>query len=169
MARKKRSSRLRPKSPARVRKTKRARRGRAQHQHRELLGLGLFCLGLFLAFVTWLDGSGGIVGEKIDEGLDALAGSARVGVPVVLVVLGGLMIARASLVDVKPFRTGLVLVSTGAMILLGAERGGGVGQALDAVFGRLLGGTGSFILGLFLLWAGALLLTGASLGAILRR
>ncbi|MGH3090929.1 MAG: DNA translocase FtsK [Gaiellaceae bacterium] len=169
MARKKRSSRLRPKSPARVRKSKRARRGRAQHQHRELLGLGLFCLGLFLAFVTWLDGSGGIVGEKIDEGLDALAGSARVGVPVVLVVLGGLMIARASLVDVKPFRTGLVLVSTGAMILLGAERGGGVGQALDAVFGRLLGGTGSFILGLFLLWAGALLLTGASLGAILRR
>ncbi|HYY76492.1 MAG TPA: DNA translocase FtsK [Gaiellaceae bacterium] len=169
MAPKKRSSRLRPKSPARVRKTKRARRGRAQHQHHELLGLGLFCLGLFLAFVTWLDGSGGIVGEKIDEGLDALVGSARVGVPVVLVVLGGLMIARASLVDVKPFRTGLVLASTGVMILLGDERGGSVGQAFDAVFGRLLGGTGSFILGLFLLWAGALLLTGASLGAILRR
>ncbi len=169
MARKKRSSRLRPKSPARVRKTKRARRGRAQNQHHELLGLGLFCLGLFLAFVTWLDGSGGIVGEKIDEGLDALVGSARVGVPVLLVVLGGLMIARASLVDVKPFRTGLVLVSTGTMILLGSERGGGVGEVFDAVLGRLLGGTGSFILGLFLLWAGALLLTGASLGAILRR
>ncbi|MGH3007150.1 MAG: DNA translocase FtsK, partial [Gaiellaceae bacterium] len=169
MARKKRSTRLRPKSPARVRKTKRARRGRAQHQHRELLGLGLFCLGLFLAFVTWLDGPGGIVGEKIDEGLDALAGSARVGVPVLLVVVGGLMVARASLVDVKPFRTGLALAATGPMILLGAERGGALGQALDAVFGRLLGGTGSFILGLFLLWAGALLLTGASLGAILRR
>src|SRR5919106_1210597 len=169
MARKKRSSRLRPKSPARVRKTKRARRGRAQHQQHELLGLGLFCLGLFLAFVTWLDGSGGIVGEKIDEGLDALVGAARVGVPVVLVVLGGLMIARASLVDVKPFRTGLVLASSGTMILLGSERGGGVGEAFDAVLGRLLGGTGSFILGLFLLWAGALLLTGASLGAILRR
>ncbi|MGH3029726.1 MAG: DNA translocase FtsK [Gaiellaceae bacterium] len=169
MARKKRSSRLRPKSPARVRKTKRVRRGRAQHQHHELLGLGLFCLGLFLAFVTWLDGSGGIVGEKIDQGLDALVGSARVGVPVVLVALGGLMVARASLVDVKPFRTGLVLASTGAMVLLGVERGGGVGQAFDAVLGRLLGGTGTFILGLFLLWAGALLLTGASLGAILRR
>ncbi|HZB86446.1 MAG TPA: DNA translocase FtsK [Gaiellaceae bacterium] len=169
MARKKRSSRLRPKSPARVRKTKRARGGRAQHQHHELLGLGLFCLGLFFAFVTWLDGSGGIVGEKIDAGLEALVGSARVGVPVVLVFLGGLMIARASLVDVKPFRTGLVLVSTGTMILLGSERGGGVGEALDAVLGRMLGGTGSFILGLFLLWAGALLLTGASLGAILRR
>jgi DNA segregation ATPase FtsK/SpoIIIE, S-DNA-T family len=89
--------------------------------------------------------------------------------PVVLVVLGGLMIARASVVDVKPFRTGVVLASLGGMILLRADRGGAIGQALDAVFGRLLGGTGSFILGLFLVWAGALLLTGASLGAVLRR
>jgi DNA segregation ATPase FtsK/SpoIIIE, S-DNA-T family len=154
--------------PARVRKSKRARRGRAQ-QHHELLGLGLFCLGLFLAVVTWLDGSGGIVGEKIDDGLDALVGSARVGVPLLLVLVGGLMIARASVVDVKPFRTGLVIGCAGVMILLGEERGGNTGQVLDAVFGRLLGGTGSFIFGLFLLWAGALLLTGASLGAILRR
>ncbi|MGH3115163.1 MAG: DNA translocase FtsK, partial [Gaiellaceae bacterium] len=56
----------------------------------------------------------------------------------------------------------------GALLLLGEERGGAVGTALDAVFGRLLGGTGMFILGLFLCWGGALLLTGASLGAILR-
>jgi S-DNA-T family DNA segregation ATPase FtsK/SpoIIIE len=167
MARKKRSSRPRPKSPARVRKAKRARRVRGQ-QHHELLGLGLFCLGLFLAVVTWLDGPGGLVGDKVDAGLDALFGTARVGVPVVLVALGALMIARASLVDVKPFRTGLVLGATGAIVLLGEERGGAAGQVVDAVVGRLLGGTGSFILGLFLLWAGALLLTGASLGAILR-
>jgi S-DNA-T family DNA segregation ATPase FtsK/SpoIIIE len=155
--------------PARVKKAKRSRRGRAQHQHHELVGLGLFCLGLFLAVVTWLDGSGGIVGTKVDGWLDALIGSARVGVPVVLVVLGGLMVARASVVDVKPFRTGLVLGGSGAMILLGPERGGAIGEGLDAVLGSLLGGTGSFILGLFLVWAGALLLTGASLGAILRR
>jgi S-DNA-T family DNA segregation ATPase FtsK/SpoIIIE len=169
MARKKRSARLRPKSPARVRKRKRARRGRAQHQHHELLGLGLFCLGLFLALVTWLNGSGGIVGTSTDDALDTLLGAARVGVPLVLVLVGGLMIARASLVEVKPFRTGLVLLGAGTMMLLGSERGGAVGTALDEVFGRLLGGTGSFILGLFLLWAGALLLTGASLGAMLRR
>ncbi|MGH3015933.1 MAG: DNA translocase FtsK, partial [Gaiellaceae bacterium] len=65
-------------------------------------------------------------------------------------------------------RTGLVLLCCGALLLLGEERGGAVGTALDAVFGRLLGGTGMFILGLFLCWGGALLLTGASLGAILR-
>jgi S-DNA-T family DNA segregation ATPase FtsK/SpoIIIE len=169
MARKKRSAHPRPKTPARIRKAKRRRRGRAQHTHHELLGLGLFCLGLFLAIVTWLHGSGGLVGTKVDQGLDALVGGARVGIPIVLVLLGGLMIARASLVDVKPFRTGLVLVGIGSMIMLGAERGGATGDALDAVFGRLLGATGTFILGLFLLWAGMLLLTGASLGAILRR
>jgi DNA segregation ATPase FtsK/SpoIIIE, S-DNA-T family len=170
MARKKRSSRLRPKSPSRVRKakTKRARGGRTA-QHHELVGLGLLCLGLFLAVVTWLDGNGGLVGTKVDEAIDALVGTARIGVPVVLVVLGGLMVARASLVAVKPFRTGVVLLATGAMTLLGDERGGATGRVLDAVFGRLVGGTGTFILGLFLLWAGALLVTGASLGAVLRR
>ena len=168
MARKKRPTRVRPKSPARVRKSKRKRRERA-HAHHELLGLGLLCAGLFLAFVTWLEGNGGLVGTTIADWLDALVGSARLGVPLVLVALGALMVARASLVDVKPFRTGIVLLCVGALTLLGGERGGGLGVALDAVFGRLLGGTGMFILGLFLCWGGALLLTGASLGAILRR
>ena len=168
MARKKRSTRVRPKSPARIRKSKRKRRARGQ-QHHELLGLGLLCAGLFLAFVTWLEGNGGIVGTSISDWLDALVGTGRHGVPLVLVALGALMVARASLMDVKPFRTGLVLLGVGTLMLLGDERGGAVGTALDAVFGRLLGGTGTFILGLFLCWGGALLLTGASLGAILRR
>jgi DNA segregation ATPase FtsK/SpoIIIE, S-DNA-T family len=161
MAPKKRPSQARAKSPARVRKGERG--------HHELLGLGLLAAGLFLAVVTWLEGNGGIVGTTIADWLDALFGTARVGVPIVFLVLGGLMIARASLVDVKPFRTGLVLVCAGTLVLLGDERGGAFGTASDAVFGRLIGGMGTFILGLFLVWGGALLLTGASLGAILRR
>ena len=169
MAQKKRPSRARPTSASRPRsRSKKRGRSRRGRQHHELLGLGLLALGLFLAFVTWLEGEGGVVGRNVADGLDALLGAARVGVPVVLVVLGALMVARASLVDVKPFRTGLALLLVGAMTLLGDERGGHVGTALDAVFGRLLGGTGMFILGLFLCWAGALLLTGASLGALLR-
>jgi DNA segregation ATPase FtsK/SpoIIIE, S-DNA-T family len=167
MAPRKRPSRARPKSPARIRKKKRQRRERAHGNH-DLLGLGLLAVGLFLAFVIWLEGSGGIVGTTIADWLDALFGSARIGVPVVFLVLGALMIARASLVDVRPFRTGLVLVCGGALMLLGGERGGAFGTASDAVLGRLVGGTGTFILGLFLVWGGALLLTGASLGALLR-
>jgi DNA segregation ATPase FtsK/SpoIIIE, S-DNA-T family len=168
MARKKRSSAPRPKSPARVRKAKRARRTRGQ-QHHELLGLGLFAAGAFLAVVVWLDGPGGLVGEKVDAGLDSLVGSARIGVPLVLLLLGVLLIARAGVVDVRPFRTGLVLVGIGTMVMLGGEGGGGIGYVLDAVLGRLLGSTGTFIAALFLLGAGALLLTGASLGALLHR
>jgi S-DNA-T family DNA segregation ATPase FtsK/SpoIIIE len=161
MAPKKRPSRARPKSPARGRKPARG--------HHELIGLGLLAAGVFLAVVTWLEGNGGIVGTTVADWLDALFGTARIGVPIVLLVLGGLMIARASLVDVKPFRTGLALVCVGTLALLGEERGGAFGTGSDAVLGRLIGGTGTFILGLFLVWGGALLLTGASLGAILRR
>jgi DNA segregation ATPase FtsK/SpoIIIE, S-DNA-T family len=168
MARKKRSAAPRPKSPARVRKAKRARRTRGQ-QHHELLGLGLFCVGAFLAVVVWLDGPGGLVGAKVDAALDALVGSARIGVPLVFLALGVLLIGRAAVVDVSPFRTGLLLIGIGTMVLLGEERGGVIGDVLDTVLGRLLGGTGTFIVGLFLLCAGALLLTGASLGAILHR
>jgi DNA segregation ATPase FtsK/SpoIIIE, S-DNA-T family len=161
MAPKKRPSRARPKSSDRARKPERA--------HHELLGLGLVAAGVFLAVVTWLEGNGGIVGTTIADWLDALFGTARIGVPIVFLVLGGLMIARASLVDVKPFRLGLALVCAGTLVLLGDERGAAFGTASDAVFGRLIGGTGTFILGLFLVWGGALLLTGASLGAMLRR
>jgi S-DNA-T family DNA segregation ATPase FtsK/SpoIIIE len=168
MAPKKRPSQVRPKSPARVRKKKRAKRSRGRGNH-DLLGLGLLAIGLFLAVVTWLEGNGGIVGTTIAGWLDDLFGTARIGVPIVFLVLGALMIARASLVDVKPFRTGLVLVCGGVLMLLGAEEGGFFGTASDAVFGRLVGGTGTFILGLFLVWGGALLLTGASLGALIRR
>ena len=168
MAPKKRPSRVRPKSPARVRKHKRARRQGARG-NRDLIGLGLLAAGLFLAVVTWLEGNGGIVGTTIADGLDTLFGTARIGVPIVFLVLGALMIARASLVDVRPFRTGLALLCVGVLVLLGAEEGGAFGSGSDALFGRLVGGTGTFILGLFLVWGGALLLTGASLGALLRR
>jgi S-DNA-T family DNA segregation ATPase FtsK/SpoIIIE len=167
MAPKKRPKHLRPKSPARVRKTKRRRRGHAQ-QHPELVGLALAFLGVFFAIPLWLGWDGGYVGDKIDSSLNGLVGNGRLGVPLVLLVLGGLMIARAQLVDVRPFRTGLVVLCLGAMTILGEARGGATGEALELIFGRLLGGTGTAVLGFFLLVAGGLLVTGASLGAFVR-
>ena len=85
---------MRPKSPARIRKSKRTRRHRGQ-QHPELVGLALVFVAAFLAIPLWLGWDGGLVGAKIVSGLDGLAGSARLGVPLVLLVLGGLMVARA--------------------------------------------------------------------------
>src|ERR687893_723021 len=81
MAAKKAPTKVRPKTPARIRK-KRAKRGRGR-AHPELVGLGLFALGLFLAAVLLLGWDGGVVGEKVDAGLDRLVGAAHVGAPAV--------------------------------------------------------------------------------------
>ena len=166
MARKRRPKHLRPKAPARIRKTKRSRRVRGR-QHPELVGLGLLALGLFLAVVLWLEWDGGIVGGKIDTGLDTFIGAARLALPLFLAVVGGLLVARTELVDMRPFRTGLITLGVGVMTVLGEERGGAIGRGLDTIFSRLLGETGTTILGVFLVVAGAILVTGASLGALL--
>ena len=79
------------------------------------------------------------------------------------------MLFRSALVELRPFRTGLVLAAAGLMITLGSDHGGGVGNLLGGGLAKLLGSTGSLIVGATALVAGALLLTGASAGAILRR
>ena len=78
------------------------------------------------------------------------------------------MVARSALVDVRPFRTGLAVSAFGLMLTLGAN-GGWVGRELDRLFSALLGATGATIVGVTTLVVGLLLLTGASLGAFLRR
>jgi DNA segregation ATPase FtsK/SpoIIIE, S-DNA-T family len=160
---------MRPKSPARVRKGKSRRRGGRSQQHPELVGLALCFVGAFLAIPLWLGWESGVVGEKVVSGLDGLVGAGRLVVPAILLGLGGLMVARSSLVAVRPFRTGLVVILLGLMLLLGERNGGATGETLELLFGRLLGHTGTVVLGVFLFVAGGILLTGASLGAILRR
>src|SRR6185312_2644884 len=90
-------------------------------------------------------------------------------VPVAFVGVGGLMVVRSALVDVRPFRAGIAVAAAGLMIALGRDQGGYFGQALGGAVGVAIGATGSTILGILLLLVGSLLLSGASLGAILRR
>jgi S-DNA-T family DNA segregation ATPase FtsK/SpoIIIE len=166
MPRRKRKSRLRPKAPSRIRKKRTPKpRGR---QHPELWGLGLVALGIFLGSVVYAGWNGGYVGGAVADGLAALIGSASWFMPVALAGVGGLMVGRSTLVDVRPFRTGLVVVAVGLMIALGRDQGGYFGQMLGGAVGVAIGATGSTILGAFLLVVGALLLSGASLGAVLR-
>jgi DNA segregation ATPase FtsK/SpoIIIE, S-DNA-T family len=136
--------------------------------HPELWGLGFVALGLFLASVIYAGWNGGYVGRALADGFDALIGQASWILPVALVGIGGLMVARSALVDVRPFRTGLVVLFFGLMIVLGRDQGGYFGQALGGAVGVAIGATGSTILGALLLVVGSLLLSGASLGAILR-
>jgi DNA segregation ATPase FtsK/SpoIIIE, S-DNA-T family len=169
MPRTKRRSKLRPKTPSRIRKRRPAKTKPRGLQHPELWGLGFVALGAFLASVIYFGWNGGYVGRALADGLDAVVGSASWGLPVVLVVLGCLMVTKSALVDVRPFRTGLVVLAFGLMIALGRNQGGYLGSLLGGGVGLALGATGSTILGGLLLLIGTLLLTGASLGAILRR
>ena len=169
MPRQKRKSKLRPKTPSRVKKRRPAKQRPRSLQHPELWGLGLVALGLFLGSVIYVGWNGGYVGRAFADGLDALIGGASWVVPVTFVVLGGLMVARSALFDVRPFRAGLIVASFGLMLTLGRDQGGYLGQMLGGAVGVAIGATGSTILGSLLLVVGALLLSGASLGAILRR
>jgi S-DNA-T family DNA segregation ATPase FtsK/SpoIIIE len=142
-----------------VRKKKRAKRsGSRGHHHPELVGLGLVALGFFLAAVLY--------GGWIADGLHGVVGGVAYVSPVVLVGVGGLMVGRSALVDVRPFRAGVPVLALGLLIVAG---GGYLGRAADWAFGGMLGTTGETILGAFAVAAGTLLVSGASLGACLRR
>src|SRR5438128_7537399 len=167
MARKKkRTLKLRPKAPARVRKKKRAARSHGRHP--ELWGLGLVALGAFLGVVLYGGWNGGLAGGKLVDGVRALVGAAAYAVPLAFVAVGALMVARSALVDLRPFRTGLVVLTLGLLVTLGSAHGGLAGDALGGGLGKLLG-PGATILGILLLLVGGLLVSGASAGAILRR
>ncbi len=155
-----------PRSPARVRKRAKKTRG---HHHPELWGLGLLAVGLLLATIVWLGWEGGPVGARLSDWLEAALGAAAPLVPFVLLAIGGLMLVRSELVDLRPFRTGLVVGLAGLLVALGADHGGALGAALGGGVARILGEPGALIVGVALVLAGVLLVTGASAGALLRR
>ncbi len=166
MAAKRKKRPLRPRVPSRVKK--RTRRPRSQHEN-ELLGLALLALGLVLAAILYLGLDGGAVGSWLADVLTEVVGSAAYVLPVALVALGGLLLARSDLLDVRPFRLGVGVSFLGLMTLLGKDSGGWIGMAIGGTLAALIGETGAAIIGGALLVGGLLLVTGASTGVILRR
>jgi DNA segregation ATPase FtsK/SpoIIIE, S-DNA-T family len=146
---------------------KRARRSRSHHES-ELIGLALSALGLVFGAILYLGFDGGSVGSWLADALAAVLGDAAYVLPIALVVIGGLMLARSDLLDVRPFRLGLGVGFLGLMTLLGKDSGGWIGLVLGGALAALIGDTGAAIVGGTLLLAGALLVSGASTGAILR-
>ena len=140
MARKKRSSRLRPKTPSRIRKKRRGsakpplsgaygarpRRVRGLSRLRPLRRLG-----------------GGARGQSCDGRPAAVVGDAVYLVPLGCVAVGTLMLVRSRLVDVRPFRLGLAVTALGVLLVLGDAHGGYAGQAVEAAFSWLIGSTAS--------------------------
>ncbi len=157
---------LTPRTPSRIKK--RTRRARSHH-HPELWGLGMVAVGAFLVAVVDLGWSGGVVGAKVADGLHRAGGASAYVIPLALVAVGGLMLVRSSLVDFRPFQTGLAVGVVGLLVTLGSSHGGFLGRVLGGGLAHVAGQTGALIVGLALLIAGSLLVTGASTGALLRR
>jgi S-DNA-T family DNA segregation ATPase FtsK/SpoIIIE len=156
---------LKPREPARKRKRAKTR----QHHHPELSGLGLVAGGLFLASVLYFGWNGGVVGALIADGVLGAIGATGYALPLAAIVYGSLLLVRSELIDLTPFRRGLVTLFVGLQLALGNAHGGVSGRWLESGLSRLLGGTGATIVAVLCLLAGSLLLTGASLGAWLRR
>ncbi|HEV3046775.1 MAG TPA: DNA translocase FtsK [Solirubrobacteraceae bacterium] len=167
-------------------------------RQRDVLGLALLALGVFMGIVLY--GAGGStrdaggLGHGLAVGFGWALGRARVLAPLALALGGGTLLLRPVLPALRPLRTGASCVFAAVTLALAAgmlglssrERGlaptgsrawassylqahGGVlGQALYAVTHKLVQQVGVDILVVFLLIAGAVLLTGASIAGAIR-
>jgi S-DNA-T family DNA segregation ATPase FtsK/SpoIIIE len=159
-----RTAKPRAKVPARSRARAR-KRGRHKHHDAEVVGLGLLGVGVFLACVLWFGLSGGVVPHAVIR----MLGWAAYISPAVFCPLGALIVTRSALVAVRPFRLGLSVTVLGLMLALGTSHGGWVGRQFETLVAKGVGSTGSTILGILATLVGVLFLTGASLGAVVRR
>ncbi len=160
-------------------------------RERDVLGLAVIALGVFMGIVLYGSGSpGGRAGHALAVASGWALGRARVLAPVTLVVGGGVLLLRPVLPAVRPLRTGALCVFAGVTLALAAgavglapaarsagrpwssghmqAHGGLLGEALYRLLDPLVQGVGVGIVVVFLLLAGILLLTGASLAAVLR-
>jgi len=167
MAKRRKKRGLRPRLPARTKRKKRGAKGEGR-QHPELIGLGIVAFGVFMAAVLYAGWNGGYVGGWIAEAYKALVGSLAYALPLLFVGVGSLMMARSKLLDLRPFRTGLFVLALGLLFVLGRAHGGYFGQGLESLFSKLIGNAGVTLLGGTAIAIGAILLSGASIGALLR-
>jgi DNA segregation ATPase FtsK/SpoIIIE, S-DNA-T family len=153
----------------------------------DLIGLGLVALGLFFAFLVYFGWDGGRAGSQAVEGMRWLLGAGHYLVPVALGAAGAILMLRPMLPAVRPFRSGAICVFLAVSLGLAAgtfgpgghrpqwwdaawvkTHGGMLGEALDWAVTTLLGSVGAHILAIFLLVAGILLLTGASVAGVVK-
>ncbi len=158
-------------------------------RQRDLLGLGLVAVGVYLGLVLYGHGDGGSVGGRLSDALAWAVGVVRDGVPVALVLGGAALLLRPVLPALRPLRTGTVCLFAAVTLALAAgtfglgppgtrhgfwhpdyfkPRGGVVGESLFWATHHLVSTLGADVLAVFLFVAGVLLLTGASVSALVR-
>jgi S-DNA-T family DNA segregation ATPase FtsK/SpoIIIE len=160
---------------------------------RDVLGLGLVAVGVFMAFVLYGHWNGGRVGHGLAVGLGWCIGEARVLAPPALVIGGGALLMAQLMPTRRPLRTGGLCLFAAVTLALAAgtlgvssgtpahgpsseqwraaflqAHGGIVGQGLYWAAQRMVQTVGVDILVVFLTLVGVVLLSGASLAAALR-
>jgi DNA segregation ATPase FtsK/SpoIIIE, S-DNA-T family len=160
-----------------------------QHQW-DVVGLGLVALAAFFACVFYFDWAGGEVGEAMADGILFLFGGAGYLAPVALFAAGAAIVIRPMLPAVHPLKTGALCLAAALTLGLAAgslglgpgdtprdgffdaaylrEHGGLVGESLFWASAKLFSEAGSHILFVFLLLAGVLLVTGASIAGVVQ-
>jgi DNA segregation ATPase FtsK/SpoIIIE, S-DNA-T family len=160
---------------------------------RDVLGLALVATGVFMAFVLYGHWNGGRLGHGLSVGLGWCVGEARVLAPLALVVGGGALLLAQLMGAARPLRTGGLCLFAAVTLALAAgalgvsdgtpahgpdsaqwhsaflqTHGGLLGQGLYWAAHRMVQTVGVDILVVFLALVGAILLSGASLAAVLR-
>ncbi len=159
-------------------------------RQRDVLGLALLALGVFLGFVLYGGWNGGSAGHALAAALGFIVGGARILAPAAAIAAGGVLLCTPLMPPAKPLRTGAICLFCAIVLALAAgtlgltdgqrtsgshwsadfleHRGGVVGQALYEVSDRLVQQVGVDILVVFLFLVGLVLLTGASIATVLR-
>jgi S-DNA-T family DNA segregation ATPase FtsK/SpoIIIE len=163
-------------------------------RERDVMGLALLAAGVFMGYVLYGSGgpsaSGGRAGHAVAVALGWTLGKARVLAPIAIIAAGGVLLLRPLLPALRPLRAGAACLFASITLALAAgtlglssapvsgagewrssflqAHGGVVGEALYQVSHRLVQDVGVQILVVFLMLAGLILLTGASLASGLR-
>ncbi|MSX01704.1 MAG: DNA translocase FtsK, partial [Actinobacteria bacterium] len=158
-------------------------------RQRDMLGLGLVALALFVAFPLYSGGDAGIGGEQFVAGLRWVFGQVAYLIPPVLAVSGLVLILRPVLRFPQTLLAGGICLLAGAALALAAgtggagaaggrspaidasqfgERGGALGDIAYYATGTVVGAFGSHILSVFLLLAAVLLLSGLSIASVVK-
>ena len=158
-------------------------------RQRDLSGLALVAVALFIAFPLYSGGDAGVGGEQLVAALRWSFGQVAYLIAPVLALAGLVLILRPVVNLPQTLRIGALCLLFGASLALAAgtlglgtgtgravqldpalfgERGGAVGDMLYLGSGTLVGPVGSHIFSIFLLLAAVLLISGLSIAAVLR-
>jgi DNA segregation ATPase FtsK/SpoIIIE, S-DNA-T family len=163
---------------------------RLEPHHIDILALAMIAVGIFLAGVAYLGWSGGTLGEGAIRAIRFVFGRLGDVVPAALVVGGALVLLRELRPPGRPMRTGVICLAGAIMLALAAgmlglgpgrapaaqawhpaslqARGGIIGEVQFWVSSSLISTVGSQILAVFMLLAGAILVSGATIANVMR-